>query len=108
MNKRLSSSLAVIALLAVSSQAAAQTASPCQNMRVIVRNSVFEIEGLDAFCAEFDKMKAELADTKRALSNARAENAVLEARLAMPATGGDVHAAVSRGPRMRAQRQAEE
>ena len=93
-----------MALLAVTSQAAAQ----CENMRVIVRNSIWEIQGLDAFCAEFNKMKAELADMKRALSDARARNAMLEARLAAHATVGAGRETASMDSRARVARHTEE
>ena len=80
MNKRCSSILVAVALVALAGPVTAQSA--CENLRVDVRNSLFEIFGLGAFCAEFDKMKADLASLKTALSDARAENARLEARLA--------------------------
>jgi len=76
-NKRLSSALIGTALLALSGVAQAQ----CENMVVIVRNSIYQINGLDAFCKEFNKMKADLASMKSALSNARQENAMLKSRL---------------------------
>jgi len=76
-NKRLSSALIGTALLALSGVAQAQ----CENMVVIVRNSIYQISGLDAFCQEFNKMKADLASMKSALSNARQENAMLKNRL---------------------------
>lgn len=78
MCKRLSFGLLGVALLALSAAAQAQ----CENMRVIVRNSVYAINGLDAFCSEFNQMKADLAEMRSALSLARQENRVLRARLA--------------------------
>lgn len=80
MNKRCSSILVAVALVALAGPVSAQ--STCENLRVNVRNSLFEIFGLDAFCTEFDKMKADLASLKTALSDAHAENAMLKARLA--------------------------
>ncbi len=76
MNKRLSLSLLGIALMVLSGAAQAQ----CENMRVIVRNSVYSIVGLDAFCTEFNKMKADLAGMRSELSIAQRENALLRAR----------------------------
>lgn len=78
MYKRLSFSLLGVVLLALSGAAQAQ----CENMRVIVRNSVYAIQGLGAFCSEFNKMKADLADMRSELSLARRENRMLGARLA--------------------------
>ena len=66
-----------MALVVLSGTAQAQ----CENMRVIVRNSVYSIVGLDAFCTEFNKMKAELADMRSELSMAKRENLALKARL---------------------------
>ena len=77
MNKTLASSLIGIVLIALSGVAQAQ----CENMVVIVRNSIYQINGLDAFCQEFNKMKADLASMKSALSNARQENAMLKGQL---------------------------
>jgi hypothetical protein len=67
-----------VVLMVLSATAQAQ----CENMRVIVRNSVYAIVGLDAFCTEFNKMKADLAGMKSELSIAQRENAMLRARLA--------------------------
>lgn len=86
MNKHCSSTLVAIALVTFAGHAAAQSA--CENLRVNVRNTLFQINGLDAFCTEFDKMKADLASMKSALSNAHAENALLSARLAASTTPG--------------------
>ena len=82
MNKRLSLGFVGGALLLLSAEASAE----CENMVVIVRNSVYPITGLDAFCKEFNQMKADLASMKSALSAARQENAMLRERLA-PAAG---------------------
>ena len=68
-------------LLALSGVARAQ----CEDMVVIVRNSIYQIHGLEAFCKEFNKMKADLASMKSALSNARRENAMLRGRLTVSA-----------------------
>ena len=84
MNKPLSTILATATLVALAGPAVAQ--SPCENMRVIVRNGVYAIQGLEAFCAEFNKIKSELASMKSALSNERAHTALLEARLAAQST----------------------
>jgi hypothetical protein len=81
-NKRLSLSLVGGALLLLCAEASAE----CENMVVIVRNSVYPINGLDAFCKEFNQMKAQLASMKSALSAAHEENAMLRERLA-PAAG---------------------
>lgn len=77
MKKRFLLSVICTALLALSGVAQAQ----CENMVVIVRNSIYQINGLDAFCKEFNKMKADLAGMKSALSNARQENVMLRGRL---------------------------
>jgi hypothetical protein len=53
----------------------------CEGMSVIVRNSVYSIRGLEAFCTEFNKMKADLADMRSELTIAKSENAMLRARL---------------------------
>jgi hypothetical protein len=84
-NRRLIFGSIAVALLLLSGAAQAQ----CEDMVVIVRNSIYQINGLDAFCKEFNKMKADLASMKSALSNARQENAMLRGRL-------DVGAAHSR------------
>jgi hypothetical protein len=75
-----------IALVVLSGTAQAQ----CENMRVIVRNSVYSIVGLDAFCTEFNKMKADIAGMRSELSMAHRENAMLRARLeaALPQSHG--------------------
>lgn len=78
MNKRLASIVAGVVLMALTGVAQAQ----CENLRVIVRNSVYPIIGLEAFCTEFNKMKADLAGMRSELQNARRENAMLKARLA--------------------------
>ena len=78
MYQRLCMTLLAAALLALAGTAQAQ----CENLRVIVRNSVYAIQGLDAFCSEFNKMKADLADMRSALSLAGRENRLLSARLA--------------------------
>ena len=85
MSKHLSSILAAAALAAFTGPAAAQSA--CESMNVIVRNGVYDIQNLGAFCAEFNKMKSELAGMKKALSEARERNDLLEARLAARYTG---------------------
>ncbi len=77
MNKRLSVVLAGAVLLPLSGVAQAA----CENMSVIVRNSVYSIRGLEAFCTEFNKMKADLAGMRSELSIAKRENAMLRARL---------------------------
>ena len=51
-------------------------------MSVIVRNSVYPIRGLEAFCTEFNKMKADLTGMRSELTIAKSENAMLRARLA--------------------------
>ena len=79
MNKRLSLSIIAGALIVLSGAARAQ----CEDMVVVVRNSVYQINGLDAFCKEFNQMKADLASMKSALAAAREENAALESRLNM-------------------------
>ena len=81
-NKRLSAGFVGGALLLLSAAASAQ----CENMVVVVRNSVYPINGLDAFCKEFNQMKADLASMKSALAAARQENAMLREGLA-PAAG---------------------
>ena len=77
MNKRLSVSLAGVALLLSSGFAQAA----CEDMRVIVRNSVYPILGLEAFCTEFNKMKADLTGMRSELTIAKSENAMFKARL---------------------------
>jgi len=76
-NKRLSVVLAGAVLLPLSGVAQAV----CENMNVIVRNQVYSIRGLEAFCTEFNKMKADLAGMRSELSIAKRENAMLRARL---------------------------
>lgn len=76
--QRLCMTLLGMALLALAGAAQAQ----CENLRVVVRNSVYAIHGLDAFCSEFNKMKADLADMRSALSLAARNNRLLSARLA--------------------------
>lgn len=78
MTKRLPTVVVAMLLLALSGAAQAQ----CENLRVIVRNSVYPINGLDAFCTEFNKMKADLAGMRSELAIARGENELLRARLA--------------------------
>lgn len=78
MDRRLPSIVAGSMLLALSTAAEAQ----CENMRVIVRNSVYPIVGLEPFCTEFNKMKADLAGMRGELAVARERNRALEARLA--------------------------
>jgi len=88
-NKRFLLSLIGVVLIALSGVAQAQ----CENMVVIVRNSIYQINGLDAFCQEFNKMKTDLASMKSALSNARQENAMLKSRLtngSLPKKGADL------------------
>lgn len=106
MSKRRVSMLAGIALLALAGQAEAQSA--CENMRVNVRNSLFEIFGLDAFCAEFDTLKADVASMKKALSDARAENALLRARLAAQASGAGAVEVDRHAPYVQAANRAKE
>ncbi|NIP47624.1 MAG: hypothetical protein GWN21_15905 [Gammaproteobacteria bacterium] len=77
MPRRLSCGILGLALLAAAGAASAE----CEGMRVIVRNAVYPIHGLDAFCKEFREMKAVLADMRSALSEARQENRMLRARL---------------------------
>ena len=79
MNKRLSLSFVAAVLMVLSGVARAQ----CEDMVVVVRNSIYQINGLDAFCQEFNKMKTDLASLKSALSAARQENALLKGRLNM-------------------------
>ncbi len=78
MIKRLPTVAVGVLLLALSGAAQAQ----CENLRVIVRNSVYPINGLETFCTEFNKMKADLAGMRSELSIARDENDLLRARLA--------------------------
>jgi len=78
MVKRLPSIVSGVLLLVLSGAAQAQ----CENLRVIVRNSVYPINGLEAFCTEFNKMKADLAGMRSELTLAREENDLLNARLA--------------------------
>jgi len=78
MVKRLPSIVSGVLLLVLSGAAQAQ----CENLRVIVRNSVYAIQGLDAFCTDFNKMKADLAGMRSGLTIAREENDLLKARLA--------------------------
>ena len=78
MNKRLSSIVAGVVLLAISGVAQGQ----CENLRVIVRNSVYAVQGLDIFCTEFNKMKADIAGMRSELVIARETNALMKARLA--------------------------
>ena len=77
-NKRLSSIVAGVVLLAISGVAQGQ----CENLRVIVRNSVYAVQGLDIFCTEFNKMKADIAGMRSELVIARETNALMKARLA--------------------------
>ena len=77
MNKKSLLSCAGAVLMVFSGVAQAQ----CENMRVIVRNSVYPIIGLDAFCSDFNKVKADLANMRSELSIARQENAQLRAQL---------------------------
>lgn len=77
MKRRLLFALIGTVLFGLSGIAQAQ----CEDMVVIVRNSIYQINGLDAFCKEFNKMKTDLASMKSALSNARQENAMLRGRL---------------------------
>ena len=81
------------ALLTLAGTAQAQ----CENMRVIVRNSVYAINGLEAFCTEFNKLKADVAGMRSALDAAREENDRLRARLAasMGATQPETQARVA-------------
>lgn len=81
-NKRLLLGFVAGALLVLSGAASAR----CEDMVVIVRNSIYQINGLDAFCKEFNQMKADVASMKSALSAARQENAMLRERL-VPAVG---------------------
>ena len=67
----------------------------CENLRVIVRNSVYPINGLEAFCTEFNKMKADLAGMRSELRSAREDNAMLKDRLAA-ASGQQRTAALAR------------
>ena len=78
MDRRLPSTVIGVLLLALAGAAQAQ----CENMRVIVRNSVYPINGLEAFCTEFNKMKADLAGMRGELTIVREENDLLKARLA--------------------------
>ena len=78
MNKKALLSCLAGVLMALTGVAQAQ----CENLRVIVRNSVYPVQGLDAFCTDFNKMKADVANTRSELSIARQENALLRARLA--------------------------
>ena len=78
MDKRLPSIVIGMLLLALAGTAQAQ----CEGLRVIVRNSVYPINGLEAFCTEFNKMKADLAGMRSELTLAREENDLLKARLA--------------------------
>ena len=78
MNRKLSIIVIAPLLLALSGVAQAQ----CENLRVIVRNSVYPINGLEAFCTEFNKMKADLAGMRGELTIVRDENDLLRARLA--------------------------
>ena len=100
MNRRLSLSLLGIALIVLSGTVQAQ----CENLRVIVRNSVFPIIGLDAFCTEFNKMKADLAGMRSVLSIAKKENQMLKARL----TGTSVRVYDERMVRLRPAQQESE
>lgn len=77
MNKKSLLCCAGALLIVFSGAAQAQ----CENMRVIVRNSVYPIIGLDAFCSDFNKMKADLANMRSELTIARQENVQLRARL---------------------------
>jgi hypothetical protein len=78
MVKRLPSIVTGVLLLVLSGAVQAQ----CESLRVIVRNSVYAIHGLDAFCTDFNKMKADLAGMRSELTIAREENDLLKARLA--------------------------
>ena len=78
MESRSLSMLAGAVLLVLAGAAQAQ----CENMRVIVRNSVYAINGLEAFCTEFNKLKADVAGMRSALNAARRENDRLRADLA--------------------------
>ena len=77
MNKLLSWSLLGMLLMALTGAANAQ----CENMRVVVRNSVYAIHGLEAFCTEFNKLKADMAGMRSELVIAKRDNAMLKARL---------------------------
>lgn len=81
MSKRLLSSLIGSVLMVLAGAAQAQ----CEDMVVIVRNSVYPINGLAAFCSEFKQMKTDLASMKSALSAARQENAMLKDQLTVGA-----------------------
>ena len=93
MNRKLSSVLTGVLLMTLSGVAQAQ----CENLRVIVRNSVYPINGLEAFCTDFNKMKADLADMRSALRSAREEYAPLKDRLAA-ASGQQQTASIIRDP----------
>jgi len=80
----------------------ATAGAQCENMRVIVRNSVYPIHGLDAFCTEFNKMKADIADMRSELSIARRENAMLKARLEAVSEGSKGQAPRGTPPLLRA------
>jgi hypothetical protein len=77
-HRQLCLTLLGVAMLTLSGAARAQ----CENLRVIVRNSVYPIQNLDAFCTEFNKMKADLANLRAGLSLADRENRLLRAQLA--------------------------
>jgi hypothetical protein len=89
-------SLALIGTVLIVLSGIAQ--AQCENMRVIVRYSVYPIHGLDAFCQEFNKMKADIASMKSALSDARQENAMLRGQLEIGAAQSNHHRVVKLNP----------
>ena len=78
--KVLIGSMLVTALCSVSGAALAR----CESMNVIVRNQVWDIRGLDAFCAEFEALKAEVRTLSKKLAASERENEALRAALDAP------------------------
>lgn len=53
----------------------------CQLMTVEVRNQLYDIRGLDAFCAEFEKLKGDVQTLMQKLAALQRENDALRAAL---------------------------
>ena len=68
-------------LWAMSGSAFAQ----CENLRVVIRNQVWPLENLDAFCRDYDQLKREVARLAENLARLERENRELRARLDAPA-----------------------
>ena len=73
--------LAAVAVIVSLWSAPGAALTQCQQLNVIVRNQVWEIRGLNAFCSEFEQLKSEVQTLKRNLAASQRENDVLRARL---------------------------